>query len=108
MLEGAKRRKLHNLLHHFDYLDERFAKPLPHGVHSANQIAALLEERGAPPTCLVITGLRNLDRLDMPLLKALTEIVGQHYGALVSCIPGRLAYFEGEGPGVRYILERLQ
>jgi hypothetical protein len=27
-------------------------------------------------------------------------------GTFVSCIPGRLAYFEAEGPGQRYVLER--
>jgi len=27
-------------------------------------------------------------------------------GTLLSCIPGRLGYFEGEDPGERYVLAR--
>ena len=27
-------------------------------------------------------------------------------GVFVSCLPGRLAYFEGEDVGARYVLER--
>ena len=107
-LEISKRQKLHALLHHFKCLDDRFARPLPPGIHTPAQIAALLAQRGAPPTCLIITSFGGLDRLSMPLLDALTAIVGQQCGALISCIPGRLAYFEGEEPGMRYVLERSQ
>jgi hypothetical protein len=39
----------------------------------------------------------------MPLKEALEEI---SFGALLSCIPGALGYFEGESDGERYILER--
>jgi len=33
-------------------------------------------------------------------------VVGWHDGTFISCIPGKLAYFEGEGLNERYILER--
>ena len=47
-----------------------------------------------------------LDGLDVPLEDAIAAIVGSGYSALVSCVPGRLAYFEDEGPDQKYILER--
>jgi hypothetical protein len=32
--------------------------------------------------------------------------VGQQDGTLISCVAGRLAYFEGEGYNERFVLER--
>jgi hypothetical protein len=57
-------------------------------------IAATLREMGAPDTCHVIGG--KWDGEDMELLIALKEIVGYGTGTVLSCIPGKLAYFEGE------------
>jgi hypothetical protein len=37
-------------------------------------------------------------------LSALKEVVGYGMGTLISCIPGRLAYFESEDE--RYILQK--
>jgi hypothetical protein len=47
-----------------------------------------------------------LDARTLPLKEALGLILGMSPGTLVSCIPGRLAYFEGEEKGARFILER--
>jgi len=44
----------------------------------------------------------------MRLEATLDETVGYVDGTIISCIPGRLAYFEGEENGARYILERAQ
>jgi hypothetical protein len=40
------------------------------------------------------------------LHEVLEAVVGRFQGTFVSCIPGRLAYFEGERENDRYILER--
>jgi hypothetical protein len=40
------------------------------------------------------------------LRDAINQILGVGHGTLLSCVPGRLGYFEGEDPGERYILER--
>ena len=37
---------------------------------------------------------------------ALSKTVGMDAGTLISCIPGKLAYFEMEGADERFILER--
>lgn len=42
----------------------------------------------------------------MALDEALLKIVGTDTGALVSCIPGKLAYFEMEGFSERYLLAK--
>ena len=46
----------------------------------------------------------KIDGKEMNLSEALLEIVGMDAGALLSCIPGKLAYLEMEGLGERYLL----
>jgi hypothetical protein len=48
----------------------------------------------------------NIDGTEMNLTDALSQVVGMDAGALISCIPGKLAYFEMEGLGKRYLLIR--
>jgi hypothetical protein len=49
---------------------------------------------GEPETWHVIGG--EHDGKHMELLTALKQIVGYGTGTVLSCIPGKLAYFEGE------------
>ena len=42
----------------------------------------------------------------MALDNALEETLGKGMGTLISCIPGKLAYFELEDINEKYILER--
>ena len=65
----------------------------PRYQHPPN-IADILRTMGAPETCHVIGG--EHDGKDMELLTALKQIVGYGTGTVLSCIPGKLAYFEGE------------
>jgi hypothetical protein len=44
----------------------------------------------------------------MSLSDALADVVGRGFGAFVSCVPEKLAYFEGESPKERYICTRKQ
>ena len=73
---------------------------------STARILGLLRSHGAPTECYLISESSDLDGRALPLEEALGEIIGRGMGTLVSCIPGRLAYFEGESPGERYLLER--
>lgn len=65
----------------------------PQHQHPPN-IADILRATGAPETCHVIGG--GHDGKNMELLTALKQIVGYGTGTVLSCIPGKLAYFEGE------------
>lgn len=69
-------------------------------------ILAMLVARGAPATCHVISEDSRIDGRDMPLREALEATVGQGMGTIISCVPGRLGYFEGEGQNVRFLLEK--
>lgn len=98
--------KLRASLAHFDDLDLRFAKVVSPTKHAAQDIEVTLRSKGAPETCHVVSESAALDGRDMPLASALVEIVGRGMGAFVSCVPGKLGYFESEDRGERYILER--
>ena len=48
----------------------------------------------------------DIDNREMALTDALSKTVAMDAGTLISCIAGKLAYFEMEGFDGRYILER--
>jgi len=100
------REKLRRGLAHCRDIDPRFAHELPADVHTPAEIATLLRAKGAPAECTLLAEDAALDGRRLPLEDALAAIVGRGMGTLVSCVPGRLAFYEGEDPGVRYLLER--
>jgi hypothetical protein len=73
-------------------------------------VARALRDKGAPEECFVISYWdREDDAYASALTEALADVIqgdGGTYGAFVSCIPGRLAYFHGEDIDARFILER--
>ncbi len=66
----------------------------------------MLLQAGAPETCYVFSEWNELDTKEMKLDEALTACIGYGMGTVLSCIPGRLAFYEAEGPGQRFILQR--
>lgn len=107
LLESKRgRAKLLDGFNHCHDLDPRYAKLLPSNEQSATSIESLLRRKGAPETCYVMSDNRDIDGREMSLSDALTETLGMDAGTLISCVPGKLAYFELEGFDGRYILER--
>jgi hypothetical protein len=105
MIASPKKRKRFLLeLPHFKSLNPQHCFTLPKGVHTAEEIAAFLKRKGAPPSCWITSEDSTIDGKEMPLLDALKEVLGRQMGTFLSCIPGRLAYFEDEED--RWILER--
>ena len=80
--------------HGLDYVIPECIRPIEPRHQHPPDIADILRAMGAPETCHVIGGER--DGEDMELLTALRQIVGYGTGTVLSCIPGKLAYFEGE------------
>ena len=107
LLASTKGRvKLRARLAHLRDLDDRYARLVPPSDQHPGAIAALLRAAGAPATCYLLSEAAALDGREMQLEDALEEVVGGGLGTFVSCLPGRLAYFEGEDPGARYVLSR--
>jgi hypothetical protein len=99
------RRKLLDGLNHAKDLDMRRAHPLPKNAQTVNHIETLLKRKGASTRCHLISSNEDLDGCEMLLRDALEQTVGHGSGTIISCIPGKLAYFEGEEQYERYILE---
>jgi len=109
LLEKPKRRiKFTSLLAHFHDFDDRCITGVPPTDQYSEPILQILRDKRAPDTCWVISEDYRLDGKEMSLVDALDEIVGFGSGTVISCIPGQLAYYEGEDPGRRFILERRQ
>jgi hypothetical protein len=97
------RRKFLSELAHFKALDPRYCFAIPKMEHTPEQIADFLIRKGSPPSCWITSEDSDLDGKEMPLLEALKRVVGYQMGTFLSCIPGKLAYFEDEDG--RLILE---
>jgi hypothetical protein len=100
------RTKLRARLAHCDCFDDRYATPIPPDRHDPASIAALLRSLGASADCRMLAEADSMDGRTMSLDDAVKALVGHGAGAVVICIPGRLAYFEGEGPADRFVLSR--
>lgn len=85
---------------------EDYIIPIPAAEQTPGRIAALLKNLGAPAECLMISENPDIDGSGLPLQEALHSVVGSQFGAVLSCIPGKLVYYEGEEAGDRFILQR--
>jgi len=107
ILAKPKRRKdITSSLAHFKHLDMRHALQIPPRQQHAKELFQLLRSMGAPETCYALSEDAELDGREIPLSEALKEVVGRGMGTFLSCLPGRLAYFEDEED--RWILERKE
>ena len=98
------RTKLRASLAHFRDLDPDVCQTIPPSMHWPANVEAFLGQRGAPAVCYAISEDDEIDGMLLPLREALEAIIGRGSGTLLSCIPGRLGYFEGEGPKDRWVL----
>ena len=108
LLSSARNRKKFTAeLAHFRWFDGRFATAVARKVDPSRKLWArhiqgiqnvllLLRSRGAGQTCWVISEDSKIDGQEMPLESALEDVIGVGMGTILSCIPGKLAYFEGE------------
>jgi hypothetical protein len=102
-LPNPKRRGeiLNRWNHFFDFIPER-ATQIPRA--SAFELAQVLRRRGAGRVGYVI-GDSDSDGRELPLEDAIESALASGWGAVVSCIPGRLAlYLQEFPPGDAFIL----
>lgn len=70
------------------------------------ELEKLLRAQRAGPTCHVIADGLKIDGRELPLSEALRAICMHERAAVLSCLPGRLAYYKPSSPGRGIILER--
>ena len=100
------RAKLCASLAHFHDLDSAVCQPIPPSLHWPVNIEEVLARHGAPSVCYAMSESSEIDGMLLPLREALDAVVFRGMGTLISCIPGRLGFFEGEGPKHRWLLVR--
>jgi hypothetical protein len=104
---SKNRKKFTGELAHFHWFDQRFATSMPWKVDPSlslserhtqgiGNIARLLRSKGAGKTCWVISENAEIDGRELDLDSALETVIGSGMGTILSCIAGKLAYFEGE------------
>ena len=98
-----RRERLRFDLHNLFDLDGRWIRWLSREEDNPRALYALLRKLGAPEDCYVMSG-GYYDGADVELLEALNEVHATGMGTIVSCVHGKLAYYEGETE--RFILER--
>ena len=107
LIGSAKgRKKILAGFHHIHDLDSRYAKLIPSNQQSGESIYRVLRQKGAPEVCYIMSDDSAIDQKEMSLREAIFKVEGSNYGTLVSCIAGKLAYFETEDKSGRYILEK--
>ena len=83
-----------------------FATEVPSAQDFPAELEKLLRAKGAGPTCHVIAEGLKADGRELPLREALNQICLQGSGAILSCLPGQLAYYRPAAPGRGILLER--
>ena len=70
------------------------------------ELADLLRAAGAPAEVYLISNYDVLDHRTMMLTGASAAVLNLGLGTVISAIPGKLAFYEGEyGKGSRYVLK---
>ena len=108
LLANARGREkfVRKFLAHNCQLDARYCTRVRSGA-GASCVVNSLQELGAPNECFVISVRAEFDGRTMPLDEALESLYACGMGTIISCIPGRLGYYDAEDIGERYICHRL-
>ena len=101
------RKKFTDSLSHFHWFDPRFATPIAWNVdpkltlwdrhvQGIENICRLLRSKGSGPICWAISEDAAIDGRELDLRAAVEHVSGRQIGTILSCVPGKLAYFENE------------
>lgn len=102
-----RRRKFTDGLAHFKWLDMRFAHRIPASTaHTAGELISLLRRKGAGQMVWVVSEYAPIDGRETSLEEAMEQTWGLCMGTILSCVPGKLAFFRGEDMRSEYLLER--
>jgi hypothetical protein len=90
---------------HWDLVEE-FMALVPPNQQFPENVYKILKSKGAPEMCYIISNDWDIDGKELPLTEALEKIVKHGSGTFVSCVAGKLGYFESDEATDRYILEK--
>lgn len=90
-------------------LRKEFMIPIPKSNLERQEIGRLLTEQGATDICYVMSINEAIDGKEMDLKTAIDRVFGYGLSSIISCINGKLAYFQAEqelGAPPRFLLKR--
>jgi hypothetical protein len=96
------RKKFRTYLSHFSDLNDKYC--IPHSLVSYPQLYDLLKSEGAPDVCYVISENSKYDLKTLPIMDATKQLFNSGIAFFLSCVPGRLVYYEGEDSTRRFVL----
>ena len=93
-----------------NFIRKELMLEIPKPNSDPEEIEKLLKKQGAGNLCYVITSAESdADGQELPLIKALEELIWTGLPFIISCIPNKLAYYQGEqayGSPQKYILKK--
>jgi hypothetical protein len=100
------RAKFRLYIAHFQDIDKHFCSLLTPSIKIPNNLLDLLKSKGAPDICYIISENSKYDQKELQLQDAVNKLFHSGIAYFLSCIPGNLAYYEGEDLNSCYVLEK--
>lgn len=85
-----------------------FAMEVPGHQDFPSELEKLLRAKGAGTICHVMADGLKVDGRELPLREALNLVCLHDRGAILSCLPGRLAYYKPASPAAGLLFERVE
>ena len=107
LLKGPKHRQkiLERLNHAFDY-DPAYATLLDAACKTEQGLRDLLRRRHVADTCWLMADGNAHDGHELRLEHGITELLRNHWGAVLLCPPKPIAVYKTEDPADVFLLER--
>jgi hypothetical protein len=87
-------------------LNLKFARLIAKNNQNYQAIYDMLIAYHPPAYCYIMSSYAFTDEKEMPLDLALKQTINNSFNTLISCVPGKLAYFELEYGDLKYLLFR--
>lgn len=104
-VKGRKKFRNKYLSNFQNILNPHHMLKIPPDQHSYIDIHRLLKQRGELKTCYIFSQNAKIDGQTMKFEEALQSTIGLGLGTLLYFKEERLAYYESEEPGLRYIYQ---
>lgn len=107
LVQNKKSRKKFRLLlaHNIEFSENKGENRLIKKEEDNDEkIYQLLKKYGAPDACHIMCESSKYDDSEANLKEALNELFNSGFGYIISCIPGKLAYYQGEDTFNKLIL----
>lgn len=93
-------------LNHCGDLYQRYLTQVSIENQNIDSIYDTLRKKKATEICYVLSSNSEVNEEEMNLYDALSKTIGSGCGTFISCIAGKLGYFEFDEANERYILEK--